>query len=429
MKILIKGGRVVDPANKLDAVSDILIKETKIAKVAPNITTKADRIIEASNKIVVPGLVDMHVHLREPGREDKETIASGTQAAVQGGVTSVLAMPNTQPAMDSPENIQALKMIIKKDACAHVFIAGTITFGRQGRELAAIDSFKKAGAVAITDDGSSLEDEALLLEALKKAKQHSVITICHCEDTFLSKGGVVNFGVMSTMLGLRGVSSESEYARIERDINLAQKVDAPIHIAHVSCKESVEVIAKAKKKKVRVTAETAPHYLMLYDELLLGYDTNLKINPPLRSKEDVKALQQGIKSGIIDCIASDHAPHTQAEKDRVFEIAPCGTIGLETALSVVITELITKGIIDWPQLVQRMAYSPARILGLDKGTLSEGAIADIAIVDPQAEWLVAKEALRSQSRNSAFLGRTLKGVVEHTIIAGEIAYQHTAVSS
>jgi len=370
----------------------------------------------------MPGLVDMHVHLREPGREDKETIATGTKAALKGGVTSVLAMPNTSPPMDCPENLALLKSIIKKTANANVFIAGAISRGRLGKELTDIANLKKEGVVAISDDGSSVDSDELFFEALKKAKEHKVLVICHSEDKSLSAKGVVNLGFISTRMGLRGISRESEYKRVARDIELAAEAEAPVHIAHISCRESVELIAEAKKKGIKVTAETCPQYFSLSEEVVLGYDTNMKMNPPLRSKDDVASIRQGLKNGVIDVIVSDHAPHTENEKDIEFERAEFGVVGLETELAVGITELVHPGLLDWSGLVKKMAFNPAQILGIDKGTLSEGADADIIVVSPDQEWVVEKSRFVSKSKNSAFLGRKLRGVVEHTICAGEVVY-------
>ncbi|MFC1704407.1 dihydroorotase [Candidatus Omnitrophota bacterium] len=421
MKLLIKNGHVVDPANKIDKVCDILVKGAVISTVADNISEKTDKVIDAKGKIVLPGIVDMHVHLREPGREDQETIASGTTAALKGGVTSVVAMPNTGVPIDSVEMIKLLSSIIKKDAKVNVCIAGAITEGRLGRKLAEIAKFSKEDVVAITDDGSSVDSEDLFSEALQEAKKAKLLIIDHCEDISLSKKGVVNHGLVSTVMGVKGISGESEYKRIERDIQLAQKTKGTLHIAHVSCKESVEIIAKAKKKGVNVTAETAPHYFALHDELVIGYNTNLKINPPLRTRADMTAILQGLKDGTIDCIASDHAPHTRAEKDRVFDIAPFGTIGLETMLSVAITELIEKKILSWPQLVEKLCLNPAGALQIKKGTLAKGADADIVIVDPKKKWKVSADSFASLSRNSAFIGHTLVGVVEYTICSGKVS--------
>jgi len=424
-KILIKNASVVDPSQKLNKeILDILIQDGRIAKLAKNIKAQADTVIDASGKIVIPGLVDMHVHLREPGREDKETVASATMAALKGGVTSVLAMPNTSPAIDSRGSLELLKGIIKDSGSANVFICAAITKERQGKVLTDIPALKQSGAIAISDDGESVDDEKLLSLAAKLAKESAVALICHCEDKKLSNNGVVNLGIISTKLGLRGISKESEYKRVERDIKLAEKAKAAIHIAHVSCKESVEIIGRAKKRGVKVTAETAPHYFSLTQDNLSGYDTNMKMNPPLRTAEDVEAVKQGLRSGIIDAIASDHAPHTENEKDIEFERAEFGVIGLETELAVSISELLQKGILDWAGLVEKLALNPAKILGIDRGTLQAAKPADIAIISADKKWTVSKQRFASKSKNSAFLGRELTGVVEYTICGGEIVYKN-----
>jgi len=422
VKLLIKNGRVIDPANNIDEVCDILTQHSTIAKVAKGIKDEADYTIDATDKIVMPGIIDMHVHLREPGREDKETIANGTKAGLKGGVTSVLAMPNTSPAMDSVENIQLLKGIIKSSANANVFIAGTITKGRLGQELTEIAKLKKEGAIAITDDGNSVDLDHLMIEAARIAKEAGLLVICHSEDKLLSCGGVVNLGLTSTRMGLRGISCESEYKRVQRDVELAEKSGASIHIAHLSCKESIEIIARAKKKGIRVTCETDPHYFSLTEEAVLGYDTNRKVNPPLRGALDMMSIRQGLADGTIDVIASDHAPHTENEKDIEFERAEFGTTGLETELAASITELVETGVLTWQELVRKLTVSPARILGIPKGTLSVGADADLAVISPDKQWLVEKTGFVSKSKNSAFLGRQLKGIVEYTICAGRVAY-------
>jgi len=423
MKILLRQARVVDPANNLDDIRDILIDRGKIEKVASFISAPVEQTIDCKGKIIIPGIVDMHVHLREPGREDKETIASGTKAALKGGVTTILAMPNTNPTIDSVEQVRLLKNIIKETAHTNVVISAAITKGRLGKELTDISKLKKEGVVAITDDGSSVDSSLLLAKALRKAKEHKIVVICHCEDRLLSGNGVVNLGAVSTRLGLRGISKESEYKRVQRDIQLAEKARCPVHIAHVSCKESVEIIARAKRKGIKVTAETAPHYFALSEEELLTYDTNLKMNPPLRSKADVAAIKQGLIKGTIDVIASDHAPHTISEKDIEFDRAEFGIIGLETELSVSITELIATRLLTWSDLVRKISLMPARILGIDKGTLGEGKSADLVVIDPNKEWVVQKEGLVSKSKNSPFIGRQLKGVVEYAVFGGKIAYK------
>ena len=423
MSILIKNGRVIDPANKIDAVLDILIENKKIAIVADDIKSQADTIIDATGRIVVPGIVDMHVHLREPGREDKETIATGTSAAAKGGVTTVLAMPNTNPAVDCIEVIELLKEIIREGAKVNVLICGTITKGRMGKELSDIAALKKNGAYAISDDGCSVDSDVLMLEAFKKARQSAILTICHCEDKKLSGKGVINLGFNSTRLGLRGISNESEYNRVARDVELAEKANAAVHIAHISCRESVEIIARAKRKGIKVTCETAPHYFSLTDDALLGYDTNMKMNPPLRSPEDLEAIKQGLKDGTIDAIASDHAPHTENEKDIEFERAEFGKIGLESGVSVSIMELIDKKVLNWIELVEKIALNPAKILGINKGTLSVGADGDLVIVDADKEFVLEKKNIVSKSKNSPFIGRTVKGLVEYTICNGKVVYK------
>ncbi|NQT00060.1 MAG: dihydroorotase [Candidatus Omnitrophica bacterium] len=423
MKILIKGARVIDPANKRDALCDLLLEKGRISKIGKKISCAADKQIDAKDKVVIPGLVDMHVHLREPGREDKETVASATAAALRGGVTSVLAMPNTNPAIDRPEQVDLLKQIIAKSARANVLISAAITVGRQGEKLTEFANLKSKGAVAITDDGFSVDDDQLMLRALRKAKANKLLTICHSEDKALSKDGVVNRGIVATRMGLRGISSESEHNRVERDIKLAAKAKAAVHIAHVSCRQSVEIIAGAKRRGLQVSAETAPHYFSLSDEDATGFDTNMKVNPPLRSGDDLQAIKQGLRTGVIDAIASDHAPHTVNEKDIEFDRAAFGMIGLETLLSLGLTELVEKKILTLPQLIEKITVNPAKILGIAAGSLSLGSPADLVIFDPSKEWLVKRQEIVSKSKNSPFIGRTLKGLVEYTIHKGQIVYK------
>lgn len=427
MKILIKNGHVVDPANNVNSVMDVLVSDGRIVKVAKDIHEADAQVFDAVKKMVLPGLVDMHVHLREPGREDKETIATGTQAALKGGFTSVLAMPNTAPAIDSVEHVRFLRGLIGKTALVDVFVCAAITKERAGKEPVDIASLKKEGVVAISDDGSSVDDDKVMQDALQSAAAGDILVVCHCEDKSLSGEGVVNLGFVSTQLGLRGISRESEYQRVARDIRLAQGTRARIHIAHVSCKESIEIIAAAKEKGIRVSAETAPHYFALSEECLLGYDTNMKMNPPLREVGDVAAVRQALKDGIIDVIASDHAPHTEHEKEIEFDRAEFGVIGLETSLSVAIVELIEKGFLDWAGLVEKMALNPARILGIDKGTLAVGAVADIVIVDPNREWRVERDGFVSSSKNSPFIGRILKGAAEVVIFGGKVVYREGSI--
>jgi dihydroorotase len=422
MSILIKQGRVVDPAQGMDAVKDILVIDGKVADIADCISANTKQVIDAKGLLVFPGPVDMHVHLREPGREDKETIETATTAALTGGVTSVLAMPNTAPCIDSAQAVGLLQKRIQKSAKAHVFIAGAITKNRKGHALVDFKGLQNKGVVAFTDDGSSLDDEKLFLKAFTIARDRNAVIICHCEDTALSAEGSVNRGITSTRMGLKGISKESEYKRVERDIGLAENAGARIHIAHVSCAESADIIRKAKQRGVQVTAETCPHYLMLCEEDVTDFDTNKKMNPPLRGADDQKALKQAVKDGTIDVLSSDHAPHTENEKDIEFERAAFGVIGLETLVAVGMTTLYHEGVVSISRFVELCSVNPARILGINKGSIAKGNDADIAILDPEREWIVEKQAIISKSNNCAFLGRRLKGKVVYTILKGEVAY-------
>jgi dihydroorotase len=422
MNILIKQGRVVDPVQGIDAVKDVLVVDGKIGGIEDSISTNSDHIIEAKGKVVLPGLVDMHAHLREPGREDKETIETATMSALKGGITSVLAMPNTTPCIDSAQAVGLLQKRIQKSARANVFIAGAITKNRKGHALVDFKGLQNKGVSAFTDDGSSVDDEKLLSKAFNIARDLGVVIICHSEDTMLSAGGAVSRGIISTRMGLKGISKESEYKRVERDIGIAEKAGARIHIAHVSCAESVAIIRKAKQRGVQVTAETCPHYLLLCEDDVTDFDTNKKMNPPLRSKDDQLILRQAIQDGAIDVLSSDHAPHTESEKDIEFDRAAFGVIGFETMLSVAITSLVDTGLIDFTKLVQVCSTAPAGILGIKKGNITKGSDADIIILDPEYEWVVEKQGIISRSKNSAFLGKRLKGKVTHTMLKGELVY-------
>jgi len=419
MKYLIKGGRVIDPSENVDGVFDILVSDGKISEIGSSVQVKDAKVIDASGMIVAPGLIDMHVHLREPGREDEETVLTGTRAAVKGGFTTVVCMPNTEPALDNADILRKLKSIIAKDAIVNVLPVGAITVGRLGKDLTDIKAMVKEGIVAISDDGSSVEDASLMFKALNGAKSAGIVAIDHCEDAALSGKGVMNHGFVSTKAGLRGISNESEYKRIERDVGLAEKAGARIHIAHVSCKESIEVIRKAKKRGVNVTAETAPHYFALTDECCATYDTNTKINPPLRTAEDVAAIKEALADGTIDVIASDHAPHTDCEKDVEFDFAPFGKIGLESSLGVSVLELILGKVLTWKQLVEKFSTNPARILGLKSGTLKKGTPADIVIIDPKKEYTIIAGLLESKSKNSPFVGWRMTGRAVHMLVSGK----------
>ncbi|MCX5716052.1 MAG: dihydroorotase [Candidatus Omnitrophica bacterium] len=424
MKYLIKNGHVIDPKNKIDAVMDVLISGVKIEKVAKSIEAKDAEVIDAKDRIVAPGLIDMHVHLREPGREDKETVATGTHAAVCSGVTSVCCMPNTEPAIDNPKEVKALKDIIKRTAVANVFIVGAITKDRDGKKIVDVEGMKKAGVVALSDDGNSVEDPEVMLKALKQAKKNSTFLMPHCEDKKISDKGVMNEGIIATKLGLRAMPKKAEYEIVKRDIELAKKAGARLHIAHVSCKESIDIIRKAKKDGIKVTAEATPHHFSLTDECVAGYDTNTKVDPPLRSREDVDAVKKAISDGTIDVIASDHAPHGKHEKDVEYDYAAFGMIGLETSFPLAVMNLIDTKLISWQRLVELMSLNPAKILGLgSKGSLSAGSDADIVIIDPSKQWVYKEQDIKSKSKNSPFIGKTLKGAAVVTIVGGKIAYK------
>lgn len=423
MNYLIKNARVIDPADNIDDKLDIVISDGRIEDVGKGLQAKDCVVIDAKGMIAAPGLVDMHTHLREPGREDEETIRSGTVAAVAGGFTTVSAMPNTDPAIDSPDNVKTLKKSAAGSALANVIAIGAITEGREGKVLTDFRALKNEGALAVSDDGSSVEDGGVMTEALKLAKNEEILVIAHCEDVKLSQDGVINKGFVSTKMGLRGISKESEYIRISRDIELARKAGAAIHIAHVSSAESVEIIRKAKKSGVRVTAETCPHYFSLTEACCATYDTNTKMNPPLRTKEDVDAIKAGLADGAIDAISTDHAPHTDSEKDVEFDFAPFGIIGLETALSLSIMELVDKKVLSFPGLISKMSSDPARILGIEKGSLKKGVAADIVIIDPSKEYVYTKSSVKSKSKNSPFIGWTLKGRSEYVFVGGRLVLE------
>ena len=420
MDYLIKNGRVIDPANKVDETLDILISGGKIEKIGKGLSASSAQVIDAKGKIVAPGLIDMHTHLREPGREDEETVRTGARAAIKGGYTTVTAMANTEPAPDNAERVKNLKKIIDADAAAEVLIVGAITKERAGRELADFNAMKREGALAVSDDGSSVEDAGLMQEALKNAAEEGLLLIAHCEDIALSQKGVVNKSFISTKMGLRGISKESEYWRISRDIELAKRASAAIHIAHVSCKESVDIIRKAKRTGIKVTAETCPHYFSLTEDCCVTYDTNMKMNPPLRTKEDLEAIKKGLSDGTVDVISTDHAPHTDSEKDVEFDFAPFGIIGLETALSLAVMELVDTKVISWSDLIRRMSSEPAKILNIPKGSLKEGNAADIVVIDPAAEYLYSKDSVVSKSKNSPFINWKLKARALHVFTSGKL---------
>lgn len=423
MKLLIKGGRIVDPKNRVDKVMDLLVEKGKIARLGKDMRAKDSKVIDASGLAVIPGLIDIHVHLREPGREDEETILTGSRAAARGGFTTICPMANTDPVVDKEGIVEFILSRGRSAGLIDILPIGAVTRGQKGLELAEIGELATAGVLGLSDDGMSIKDSHIMRRALEYSDMFDLPIIAHCEDSDLSAEGVMNEGFVSTVLGLRGVPRISEEMMVARDLSLAEMTNGKLHIAHVSTAGSVELIREAKSKGVRVTCETAPHYFALTDECMRTFDTNYKVKPPLRSASDVEAIKEGLLGGTIDCIATDHAPHTIEEKDVEFDRAPFGIIGLETAFSLGITELVGKGALTISQLVERMSCNPSRILGLDKGSLSPGKDADIVIVDLGGEWEVRPEEFESKSRNSPFIGRRLKGKVVATIHQGKIIYQ------
>jgi dihydroorotase len=420
MKILVKNGRVIDPLAGVDSVGDVLIDKGKVVKIGGSIKDPSAKIINASGKIVAPGFIDMHTHLREPGREDAETIASGIECALAGGFTTVCAMPNTTPVCQSAADAKFLIAKGEQTGKGHVLPIGAITKNRQGEEITEMAELKEAGCPAVSDDGDCVKESGIARKAMEYAAMCGMLVISHCEDKSLSADGVMHEGYWSTVLGLAPIPAAAETTMVEREISLAQLSSARIHIAHVSCAESVELIRKAKARGIEVTAEAAPHHFVLTDEDLKDFDTNFKVNPPLRSARDVEAVRRGLKEGVIDVIATDHAPHPENEKQKEFDHAPFGMIGLETALSLSVMHLIEKKYLTWMDLIEKLAANPARILGYERGTIREGAFADITIIDPEKEWTYSREKIRSLSCNSPFVGKKMKAKAICVIVDGKI---------
>ncbi|MFW6134526.1 MAG: dihydroorotase [Elusimicrobiota bacterium] len=422
MKILLKGGIIIDPESKRQEKADLLIERGKIKKISKNI--KADcKTIDVKNKFVAPGLIDLHTHLREPGREDEETIASGTLAGAKGGYTTVCAMPNTKPPIDSVSGVKYVLTTSAQEGKIRVLPVGAITKERKGNELTEVGKMTKAGIIAISDDGTSVMNSLVMRRAMEYSKMFNLLIIVHPEDLNLSKDGVMNEGIISTIMGLKGIPSQAEEIIISRDISLAKLTGCRLHLAHVTTKRSVFLIKEAKQRKLNITSEVCPHHLILTENDVIGYDTNCKVNPPLRTHQDRKALIKALKSGIIDCVATDHAPHLDVEKSREFELAPYGINGLETALPSLLTELVEKNHLAFLELIERMSLRPAEILKRkDLGRLKQGARADITVIDRKKEIKITPQFFLSKSKNSPMLGRKLKGFPVLTIYGGKIAW-------
>jgi dihydroorotase len=423
-KILLRGGRVVDPSQAIDAKLDVLLAGGKVAEVGKKIDApEGAREIDCKALVVTPGLIDVHVHLREPGQEHKETIATGAAAAVAGGFTAVCAMPNTDPPIDDPAAVGFVAAEGKRAGFARVYPVGCISAGRAGKRLALVGEMVEAGAVAITDDGSPVMDSGLMRLALEYAKAFGIPVADHPEDLGLSATGHMNEGIVSTRLGLPGKPNASEDIHIVRDLLVAELTGGHIHLQHVSTRFGVEAIRQAKERGVHVTAEASPHHLVLTHEAVDGYRTEAKMNPPLRTEADMKAVRAGLADGTLDTIATDHAPHHYDEKEAAFAEAPNGIVGLETALGVVLTNVVREGVIDLPTMIERMSCAPARAFGLPGGTLEPGSPADVTVFDATARWIVDATAFRSKSRNTPFAGWELEGRPRLTIVEGRVVFE------
>jgi len=418
--ILIKGGRVIDPATDLDETADILIEKGRIARIGKIEDSRLKNIdvIDARGKLVIPGLIDMHVHLREPGYEYKETIKTGTEAARAGGFTSVCCMPNTNPVNDNRTVTEFILEKARKEGSTNVYPVGAISKGLKGEELSEMGELVEGGCRAFSDDGKPIMNSELMRRAMEYAKALGVPIISHCEDTNLSRGGVMNEGFVSTELGLQGIPNAAEEVAVARDIILAEITGVDLHIAHVSTKGSVRLIREGKERGIRVTAETCPHYFLLTDDEVRGYNPDAKVNPPLRSRRDIEAIKDGLKDGTIDVIATDHAPHDVAEKMVEFDYSPFGIVGLETAIPLSL-KLVEEGILTLKELIEKMSLNPARILHLDKGALKIGYDADITIIDINQEVIIDPMKFRSKGRNTPFKGSALKGFPIITILRGK----------
>jgi dihydroorotase len=424
-RLLLKGGRVVDPAQGLDATLDVLISEGTIEEVGPRVQARGAQVLEVKGLVVCPGFIDIHTHLREPGREDKETIATGTRAAAAGGFTAVCAMPNTDPVNDTAGITRAIVEKARAQGAVRVYPIGAITRGQKGEELAEYGDLKEAGCVAFSDDGKPVASARVMRRALEYAKAFDLAIIDHCEEPTLAEGACMNEGPVSTVLGLRGQPAAGEAIMVERDVLLAELVGGRVHVAHLSAAASVDAVRRGKARGVRVTAEVTPHHLFLTDEAVraTGYDTNTKMNPPLRSEADHEAVLAGLRDGTIDCIATDHAPHTVDDKKVEYDHAANGVVGLETAVALCLDRLVAGGHLELPYLVALLSANPARVLGLPGGTLAPGSPADLTLLDLSKKRQVDAARFESRSRNTPFDGWILKGWPAMTIVGGRVAWK------
>lgn len=424
MKVLIQNGYVLDPESKQEGKYDVLIQDDRIIQVAEHISEEADRVIDASDCYVMPGFIDLHVHLRDPGLEYKETLETGGKAGARGGVTTLCAMPNTKPVTDSGDKVAKVHERAKNECPVNVIQIGAITVGQQGEELADIEGMAKAGCHAISEDGKSVMNASLYRKAMKIAKENNISIFAHCEDITMVEGGVMHADAKAKALGLKGITNAVEDVIVARDILLAKETGVRLHLCHCSTEDSVKLVAAAKEEGLPVTAEVCPHHFAMTTEDILEDDGNFKMNPPLRGKQDVEALKEGLKADIMDVIATDHAPHAEEEKNCSMTKAAFGIVGLETMASLTYTELVKTGILTPMQMAEKTSYNPAQILGLeDKGAIAEGKIADIVIFDPNVIYTIDKNTFLSKGKNTPFHGRQVQGDVRYTLVDGNVVYE------
>ena len=423
MRLLIKGGRLIDPSRDIDEITDLLIEDGRVLSSGNDLAQERADLFDAQGLVVAPGFIDLHVHLREPGEEYKETIRSGAMASVAGGFTSICAMPNTKPVNDNASVTRFIVEKAREAGLAEIYPLGAMTRGSEGAELAEMAEMKEAGIVAVTDDGRPVMNSQVMRHAMEYARDHDLIVVDHCQDLSLSAGGVMNEGRYSTLLGLKGMSRAAEESHIARDIMLSELTGARLHIAHISTAGAVEMVRRAKRDGLPVTCEVTPHHLAMTDAAVVGFDTNTKMSPPLRTDEDRTALIEAVRDGTIDAIATDHAPHHADEKMLEFDRAPFGVIGLETALAVAITTLHKQANIPLAKIIEMLTIGPARAFSIRRGTLADGELANVTVFDPDAEWTVDPQMFKSRSRNTPFAGWKLSGRVVATFVAGKEVYR------